>query len=127
MSIVLNGVTLSPSLLWEDKDGYSQVAQTVKRTLGGSLVVYHQPLSAGRPITLTANEETGWITKAMLDALQAMALTSGGVYSLNLHGFVANVMFRHHDGIALAFTPLTYKASPSSTDLYVGQIKLLTV
>ena len=30
MSIVLNGVTLSPSLLWEDKDGYSQVAQTVK-------------------------------------------------------------------------------------------------
>lgn len=126
-TIVLGGVTLSPSLLWEDRDSFSQVAQTTKRTLGGGLVVYHQPLSGGRPITLTATEDTGWITRAMLDSLQSMALSAGSVYTLNLHGFLANVMFRHHEPPAVSFVPLQPRAVPLSGDFYTGQIKLLTV
>ncbi len=126
-TIVLGGVTLSGSLLWEDKDSYSAVAQTTKRTLGGALVVYHQPLSKGRPITLTATEDTGWITRAMLDSLQTMAQSAGSVYTLNLHGFVVDVVFRHHEPPALSFSPLQPRATPLAGDYYIGQIKLLTV
>lgn len=126
-TIVLGGVTLSGSLIWEDKDSYNGVAQNVRRTLGGGLVVYHQPLSKGRPITLTATEETGWITRAMLDSLQVMAESAGAVYTLNLHGFVTDVMFRHHEPPALSFTPLQHRATQLSGDFYTGQIKLFTV
>ena len=126
-TIVLGALTLSPSLLWEDRDVYSTVVQEVKRTLGGGLVVYHQSLSAGRPVTLTATEETGWITRGMLDALQAMANVAGAVYTLNLHGFAANVMFRHHEAPALSFAPLQPKSTPQAGDFYIGQLKLFTV
>lgn len=126
-TIVLGGVTLSPSMLWGDREEYTKVAQTTQRTLGGGLVVYHQGLDAGRPITLSALEDTGWITGAMLAAVQEMAATPGGVYTLNFHGFVSQVMFRHHEPPAVSFTPLQPKASPQSGDFYIGQIKLMTV
>lgn len=125
--IVLGATTLSKSLLWIDRDDYGMVAQTTQRTLGGKMVVYHQPLSAGRPITLVATEETGWITRSMLDALQAMAATPGGVYTLNLHGEVMQVMFRHHEPPALSFTPLQPRATALSGDFFTGQLKLMTV
>ncbi len=120
--ISLGAVTLSPSMQWVDRHSFSPVAQSVRRTLGGGLLVYTQELFKGRPITLEAQADTGWITKS-----EAMAATPGGVFSLNIHGFVADVVFRHNEPPALDFAPLQPRATPLSTDYYTGNLKLLTI
>ncbi len=125
--ISLGGVTLSPSMQWTDKHAFQPVAQSVRRTLGGGVLVYAQELFKGRPITLEAQADTGWITKAMLDQLEVMAATPGGVFSLNVHGFVADVIFRHNEAPALEFAPLQPRAVPLATDFYLGTLKLLTI
>lgn len=127
MAIVLNGVTLSASMIWADRHKHAPVAQSALTTLGGGVIVYSQTLVEGRPITLEARIDTGWITKAMLDQLEAMAAIAGGVYTIDIHGFAANVMFRHQDAPAVEFEPLTPKATPVAGDYYVGTLKLFTV
>lgn len=125
--ITLNGVALSGSLQWTDRHSFSGVAQENKRTLGGNSVIYSKKLIAGRPVTLVATEETGWITKTMLDALEAMADTLGVVYTLDLHGTILSVVFRHEDAPALEFVPLQPRSIPLGGDYYAGTIKLITV
>lgn len=128
MSIVLNGVTLSGSMIWSDEHKQSKVAQNAVVTLGGGVIVYSQGLQAGQSVTLEARQDTGWITKAMLDQLEDMAAVAGAVYTINIHDrFIGNVMFRHQDGPAVEFEPLTPKAAPEATDYYIGTLKLFTV
>jgi hypothetical protein len=125
--IQLGSVVLSPSMLWVDRDSFSPVAQTMKRTLGGTLVLFSRALSAGRPITLEAQQDTGWITRDMLDGLTTMASTPGGVYTFEYHGFFSSVVFRHDDPPAVEFSPIQPRAVPLSGDYYTGALKLLTV
>lgn len=127
MAITLDGITLSGSLQWKDRFSHSPVAQSTKRTLGGGLVVFSKGLVAGRPVTLEATEETGWITKAMLDSLASKAAVPGAVYSLDYHGEVLSVVFRHDEPPALDFLPLVPKAAPDAGDYFIGALKLLSV
>lgn len=127
MSITLNGVTLSGSMQWTDRHAYAPVAQEVLVTLGGNPVVFSKSLQGNRPITLVAQQDTGWITKAMLDSIIAMASVPGAVYTLDVHGEINNVMFAHHSPPAIDFSPLTPKANPQPDDYYIGTLKLITV
>lgn len=127
MAISLNGITLSPSMQWTDKHKYSPVAQSVVQTLGGGVLVYAQGLSGGRAITLEAQDDTGWITKDMLDSIESMAAVPGGVYNLVVHDYTASVVFRHEEAPAVDFKPLQPKAAPVGSDYYIGTLKLLTV
>jgi len=127
MSIMLNGVALSGSLQWKDRLAYTPVAQEVLTTLGGNPVVYSKALHGNRPVTLVASEDTGWLTKAMVDAIEAMASVPGGVYTLNFHGEVLNVIFAHHDSPAIDIVPLQPKAVPLPEDCYTGTVKFITV
>ena len=68
-SVVLGGVTLNPSLQWVDRIRYAEIAQEQLRTLGGSLVINSARLYKGQPITMEAQEDTGWLTKLMVNSL----------------------------------------------------------
>lgn len=127
MAITLNGVALNGSLQWKDKHKHSPVAQEVLVTLGGNPVVYSKGLTGNRPITLEATEDTGWLTKLMVDAVEGMASVPGGVYTLDIHGEVFNVVFAHHDGPACELQPLQPKAVPLPDDRYIGVVKFITV
>lgn len=125
--IIFDGVILSGSLQWIDKSGYERVAQERKVTLGGKSVFYTKALIGGRPITLVATEETGWLTKAMVDSLTSRAEVPGLVYTLSLHGESFQVVFRHEDTPALEFNPLQPRATQLADDSYIGTLKLITV
>lgn len=127
MAITLNGVSLSGSLQWTDEFSYSPVAQEVLVTLGGNPVVFSKALQGNRPITLTAGEDSGWLTKAMVDSIVGMASVPGGVYTLNLHGKAFSVVFAHHDGPAVNLVPLQPRAIPVPGDFYTGTLKFITV
>jgi hypothetical protein len=74
-----------------------------------------------------ATEDSGWLTKAMVDAIEGMAEVAGAVYTLNFHGEIVNVVFAHHDAPAVSLVPLQPKAVPEPDDYYVGTLKFITV
>lgn len=127
MSITLDAVTITTGMVWSDKNKYAPVAQSVRRTLGGTAVIEFGTLNKGTPVTLSSLEDQGWITKLQLDALQALADAAGGVYTLTIGAESYQVMFRHEEPPAMDFTPLIPRTIPLDDDWFVGTIKLLTV
>lgn len=125
MSILLNGITLSPDLLWTDEFSPS-VAQTSKRTLDGGSVLFAQSMQ-GRTITLESTSNSGWITRTAVLQLQALASTPSGQWTLNLHGTFYTVAFRHHEPPAFEASPLIPYSNPDADSVYLVKLKLMTV
>ncbi|MDO8892320.1 MAG: hypothetical protein Q7V00_10780 [Sulfurimicrobium sp.] len=115
------------SLLWSDEWATASVAQTVRRTLDGSLVVFYGQISGGLPVTLESESDAGWLTRSQIEALTLRAASPGGVYTLSLRGQTYQVMFRHHDAPAFDAKPLVSLANPQPGDFYLATIKLMTV
>lgn len=128
MAVTLGGVTLNENMVWVDRYVSLQVAQSAKTTLGGRPVIYSLALTKGQPITLVATEDYGWLDLTTVQALQAMADSPGGIYSLVYGAATYSVVFRHQDAPALELAPLVYRVTPdTTTDWFIGQIKLFTV
>lgn len=125
--IVFDGIQLPPGLLWSDEFAAQPVAQTVRRTLDGSVVVFYGQLQAGLPITLESESDAGWLTRAQVEAIALRAASPGGVYSLTLRGQTFQVMFRHHEPPAFEARPLINRADPQPGDFYLATLKLMTV
>ena len=126
-TIFLGGVALSSAMIIQDRDSSYAVAQSVKRTLGGQLKVFFAQLSRGKPITIIATEDSGWINKATVDQLYDMANSAGAVYELLVNGVSRSVVFRHHEAPAFEASPLVYRNNQQAEDYYTCTIKLLTV
>lgn len=125
--ITLDGITLPAGLLWSDEFAAASVAQTVRRTLDGSVVVFYGGMRAGLPITLESEPDAGWITRTQVEAVALRAASPGGVYTLTLRGQTWTVMFRHQDAPAFEAKPLIPVASPQPGDFYLATLKLMTV
>jgi hypothetical protein len=125
--ITLDGISLPKDMLWTDEWGASKVAQTVRRTLDGGLVVFYGERRAGLPITLQSQPDAGWLTRAQVEAIALRAESPGGIYSLTLRGETRQVMFRHQDEPAFDAEPLIPLADPQPGDFYLATIKLMTV
>lgn len=127
MAIELGGVTLSPHMLWVDEVEYSDVEQSTLRTLGGDLRIYSQSLTKGRPITLVASDDQGWLTRDQVDSVRALASAAGNIYTLVIGIQTFSVVFRHEEPPAFAAQPLVFRVDAPSTDYYTATIKLMTV
>lgn len=125
--IILDGIQLPAGLLWSDEFAASRVAQTVRRTLDGGLIVFYGELRAGLPITLESQPDAGWLTRAQVESLALRAASPGGLYTLNLRGETRQVMFCHQDAPAFEAKPLVPVANPQAGDFYLATIKLMTV
>lgn len=125
--IALDGIALPAGLLWSDEFAASRVAQSVRRTLDGSVVVFYGELRAGLSITLESEPDAGWLTRAQIGALALRAASPGGIYTLVLRGQTWQVMFRHHDAPAFEARPLVPLANPQPGDFYLATLKLMTV
>ena len=118
----LDGLILPQSIQWTDQWEWSPVAQETARTLGGTGIVWSQPLQGGRPITLEAQDTVTWLSRAQVTAIYAMASQAGGVYLLEWDDEQFSIMFRHQDYPATQFVPIFPHRS-----LYTGTIKLMTI
>lgn len=75
MAITLGGLTLPQGLHWSDEFAWNAFSMLTEYSLTGSLVVDIAAKQAGRPITLTGDENFTWITRADINALQAILNT----------------------------------------------------
>lgn len=129
MAITLDGVALGQvgsQPVWRDRNQSASVAQRVQRTLGGNAVVFVGALRGGLPITLEATADYGWLSKAQVDAALLRATVPDGQYLLVIDGVEYNVMFRHTDAPAVDMQPLN-DVHDAAADVYVGQLKFITV
>jgi hypothetical protein len=125
--IRLDTVVLPDGLVWTDEFAAQAVAQTVRRTLDGSVVVFYGQHSGGLPITLESEPDAGWLTRAQVEALALLANSPGGTFTLELRGQVFQILFRHHEPPAFEAKPLFNQANPQPGDFYLATLKLMTV
>lgn len=125
--ITLDGIALPAGLLWSDEFAMTRVAQNVRRTLDGSMVVFYGEMRNGLPITLESESDSGWFTREQIEAISLRSSSPGGVYSLALRNQTWSVMFRHQDAPAFEAKPLVSKANPQPGDFYLATLKLMTV
>jgi len=127
-SISLGGVDLNNSLQWNNRYQWSPAQQNVRSTLLGNQVIYQQVVTVGRPIDLEATDTTGWLTKAMVDSLLALAEEPSVTRTLVFHGESYQVKFKYEENQSpVAFVPIRTKQVLSPEDWMVGTIKLFTV
>lgn len=125
--IRFDGLFLPDDLVWTDEFAVQPVAQTVRRTLDGGLVVFYGQQAGGLAITLESEPDAGWLTRAQVKALKQRADSPGGVHLLELRGQAWQVMFRHHEPPAFEAKPLVHLANPSPGDFFLATLKLMTV
>ena len=126
-AVTLDGLALSPNLLWIDEFDYTPTAQSLTRTLTGALVEETAVKLAGRPITLSGDSESGWVTRTQVLALYGK-LTATGSMTLTLPtGASFTVKFRHEDGTPVEARPIDAWRDMEADDPYTLKIKLITV
>ena len=123
IALQIDLLPLNPALVWTDRDNWQPVAQTARPTLDGGLAVFHQPLTAGRPITLQSTESSGWVDRQTLDALQALASVPGSLHTLTIGTQTFTVLWRHDDPPAIQAEPLVARISPDAGDWFRVTLK----
>lgn len=90
--LTLGGVALNNNLYWSDRWSWHAADKTVTRTLAGNVVTFNAGLIEGRPITLQALDDQGWLTYAQVQSLYALAQTPGTIYALTIPQRVTEVL-----------------------------------
>lgn len=124
VEITLGGVTLNKHIVWENRHEKTNVKQVVKETLGGGLRIFAAASTAGEIIHLQS-QESGWLTRAQIEQLEAIAKVPEAVYELVIGTDVHQVMFAHHLGAPVAYKPIAFRMVGDSTDYFKGDIYLI--
>lgn len=120
-------INLPDDIQWSDEFDWSPVGQSAERGVTGALIVQARAMTAGRPVTLRADDNSAWTRRSVVEQLRNAAAIPGQVMALTINGQVLNVIFRHHDGQAVEATPIAIYASYTSDDFYRVTLKFMTV
>lgn len=129
-------IILPPDLVWSNEFDWVAITGGVDRTLGGTQIIWTNPIQKGRPIDLVASESRGWMTRAVVEqlhnALEAMTpmelVLTYSDSTMPGNPFTFNVAFRYHEPPAVEVQPLMpSRVEFSDSDFYIGTIKLMEV
>lgn len=127
MAITLNGITLSPGMVWEERHHSQGVVQILDQTISGGSVVFSRAHIGVKSITLRSLEDQGWLEYTVVLALAALADVPGAIYTLVIGSEQFSTMFRHHDAPALEFDPIIPRGVPLAGDYFRGTIRLMSI
>jgi len=121
-------VSFTDDLIWADEFAWAPVEQSVDRTITGALIVQTAARTAGRPITLAAEDDgSGWITRGALDQFKTWAAIPGRQMTLTYRGEAHTVIWRHQD-TAIDASPVVFFAGPVQTgDYYRATLRLMEI
>ena len=125
--ITLGGITLSNDMYLEPAHGWTGVAASVERSLGGNLIIWESALGGGESLDLICTENMGWITYTTLIQIKAMASVVGATYTLVYRTETFTVRFRNEDAPTLEMSPIIPRKelTDDSYSYFFGKIKLL--
>ena len=118
-------LTLPEHLLWTDEFAWRPVAQELRPSITGALIVDVMARQAGRPIELAG--ESNWITRADLLTLQSWASLPGEQFALVVRSEAARTVIFDHERGAIEAEPLVDYSTPASTDIYRLALRFIEV
>lgn len=122
----LNGIEIPRGLIWVDEFTWSAVAKTVERSITGAQIIDVAVKQAGRPITLEAAEDQGWMARSTLLTVQALAQVPEAPYTLQLaDGRSFTVQFAPEEPVTAR--PLKRPELPPLDYPYIVTLRLITV
>lgn len=120
-------VTLPDDLLWVDEHAWTPAVARIDYLLTGALLVETAARQKGRPITLKAEPDMGWVTRGAVDTLYAWASEPGRQFRLELHDTrTFNVAFRHFE-TAIEAEPVLGFPHRSVSDWYRITLRLMEI
>jgi hypothetical protein len=128
----VNTITIPDDFIWPDEYEWSPVVATAPiYTLGGNMKIHTGVRNAGRPITLTGNENWFLVDRATVDALKALENQAGIEMTLTFNAALRSdpamtVIFRHWEGGIEAIPWIDY-ADPAADDLYQLTLRFMQV
>lgn len=119
-------VQIPRGMVWADEFDWSEVERQAEYSITGALLLDAAVRQAGRPITLEGSDSAGWITRATLLQLQALAQDPGATHALTLaDGRTFTVSFA--PGTPITATPVARPELPPSHHPYVATVRLIEV
>jgi hypothetical protein len=119
-------VILSDDLFWADEHQWNGIEQSAQRTITGALVVQAALRVGGRPMTLQPpDDNSAWMSRATVDGLRNLAAVPGREMTLTLRGTTFDVIFRHHDGVAVDAKPVVFFRDEVPGDFYLVTLRLM--
>ena len=117
------GIALPRSVCWVDEFEWTAPQRAQEYSITGALIVDVGVRLAGRPITLKSDADHGWVTRAVVQQLQAAINTSAGPVLLQLaDGRSMNVHFAPDP---LQATPLVRAELPGPELPYLITLRLI--
>ena len=119
-------IQIPRGMVWVDEFAWQPVEKSAEYSITGALLIDSGVRLAGRTITLQADTDAGWITRATLFALQALAATPEGVHTLTLAD-TRTFTVQFAPGECLTATPIARPELPPSHHPYVATVRLIEV
>ena len=128
MAVTLAGIDLPIDLIWKDEYGWSNITQSIKKSLTGALIIQEASQPKGRLFTLIGGQDAAWVTKTTLELLEAQYNTPDNIMVLNFHGTSYNVMFMRSGNTSPIQTAEIYElADPDAEHVYGITLRLMEV
>ena len=122
----LDATVIPRGMVWIDEFDWTPVEKTTGYSLTGALLVDVATKQAGRPITLSAQDDAGWIARSALQQLRALAADPLATYPLTLaDGRAYTVMFAGDQPTQAV--PVARPELPADTHPYVATVRLIEV
>lgn len=113
-----------------DELNWSAVVSNHQRTLDGTLLIEQSVRKHGKPYVLSARDDMAWVTRQMVNDLQAWANLTNAKFKLQCHQDGMNkeikVMFDHTDDPIKA-SPVKGHNSPNLDDYFTIELRFVQV
>jgi hypothetical protein len=122
----LGTLQIPRGMVWADEHNWLPVEKDMEYSLTGALLVDAAVRQAGRPITLQADDNAGWIERGVLQDLRALASVPDATYLFtHADGREFTVMFSPDD--PLQAVPVGRPELPADTNPYIATVRLIEV
>ncbi|MGO2507296.1 MAG: hypothetical protein ACTH7L_14465 [Psychrobacter alimentarius] len=124
-------IELDDELYPTDEHEWSPVVSSTKYALDGTMIVEQSVRQAGKPYTMQAPSDMGWLTRSTVNALKTERDKLGATYWLDYRadGQVkrVKVMFDTTGDDAVTATPAKEFISPSLDDPFIVTLRFLEI
>lgn len=123
-------IELDDELYPSDEHDWSKVASSTKYALDGTMIVEQSTRLAGKPYTMQAPSDMGWLTRDTVNQLKAERDKLGATFWLDYRadGAIKRVkVIFDTTGDAITAKPVKEFISPSATDPFIVTLKFLEI